>query len=597
VRTKTRLTPPWRRRHADTQPRAASAVPVDEAAAFVAARRGDLRAWESLIRWNQELVFRSAYLTTRDTTSAEETTTLVFIHAYRSLHSLETVAGLRPWLLRLTDTVAHTRLREMTQQRDGRMLERAPTPRVAATPVELAPGTPTLTGVEREALVDAFSALMKEERDIIAARYAFGLGRDAAATWMAIESDALDGVLPAALARLRTRALTSMTNLVDQDQGAAPVAPGRIGALSEDQLGSVSVAAVFSELPWTPDVAVVVCDRVARESAAYPEMRTESLGAVATSGQTAQASSKGTRPRPSRRSGPPGLQGVAVLLGMVLVVGAFAFGGDLVGQGSIAPDDVRVALGTLFGNAPASQPAAIGATEADASPEASMTAPGSTSTPMTSRPAVSLVDARRLKGGALAGIVRVAWPTHLDAAATVSADLEYSAGDSDWVQVDWDETGDPLLATIKPGTPVRFRVRALDAAGNQSVSDVSLVKLGVRGAGSNLVDRSKRGWTSRQGPSGRRRLVATRPGARLGTEFDGTDVAIVGPSRTSPGALDVRVDDGSWVRDTVREARPKSPVLFTEGLEPGDHTIDVRAASDGLAVDAILILRSQSASA
>jgi hypothetical protein len=38
-------------------------------------------------------------------------------------------------------------------------------------------------------------------------------------------------------------------------------------------------------------------------------------------------------------------------------------------------------------------------------------------------------------------------------------------------------------------------------------------------------------------------------------------------------------------------------VLFTEGLEPGDHTIDVRAASDGLAVDAILILRSQSASA
>jgi len=603
LRTKDRLTAARRRPHPDAQQHAASAVPVDESAALAAARSGDLRAWASLVSRNQEPVFRSAYLATGDTTLAEETTSLVFVHAYRSLPSLETGAGFQPWLLRLTDTVAHTRLREMTQQRDGRMPEPTPTPRVVATPVHPAPDTPTLTPIEREALVDAFFALAKEDRSVIAARHALGLGRDAAAARMAVESDAVDRLLAAALARLRTRALTTMGSLDGQDQDADPLVSGRLGALSDDQLGSMSVALVIAELRWTPDVAAIVCDRLARESAAYPEMPAVGLGAVATSGQTTQASSMRTRRRPSRRSGPSGLQ-AAAMLGAVLVVGAFTFSDGLVGQGSNPLADVRAALGTLFASAPvpassgsevarapASQPAAIGTTDSGASTDTARSIP----TAMTSRPAITLVDARRRKDGALAGVVRVTWPTRIDAAATVKADLEWRAGDSGWKQFDWNETDDPLLVTIKPGTSFRFRVRAFDAAGNRSVSDVSLVRLGVRGAGSNLVDRSRRGWATRRGPSGYQRLIATKPGARVSTGFNGTDIAIIGPRRSPPRTLDVRVDDGPWVRDPVREARPKSPVLFSEGIEPGDHTIDVRAASDGLAVDAILILRSQSA--
>jgi hypothetical protein len=47
--------------------------------------------------------------------------------------------------------------------------------------------------------------------------------------------------------------------------------PNPLGGFSDDQLGSVTVALVVSELHWTPDVASAVMDRIARDAAAYPE--------------------------------------------------------------------------------------------------------------------------------------------------------------------------------------------------------------------------------------------------------------------------------------------------------------------------------------
>lgn len=44
-----------------------------------------------------------------------------------------------------------------------------------------------------------------------------------------------------------------------------------IGRLSDDQLGTISVSLVVSELRWTPDVAPVVLDRISRDAVAYPE--------------------------------------------------------------------------------------------------------------------------------------------------------------------------------------------------------------------------------------------------------------------------------------------------------------------------------------
>jgi hypothetical protein len=52
------------------------------------------------------------------------------------------------------------------------------------------------------------------------------------------------------------------------------VAPPRrdaIASLSDDQLGTISVSLVVSELRWTPDVAPLVLDRISRDAVAYPE--------------------------------------------------------------------------------------------------------------------------------------------------------------------------------------------------------------------------------------------------------------------------------------------------------------------------------------
>lgn len=50
-----------------------------------------------------------------------------------------------------------------------------------------------------------------------------------------------------------------------------PRAPGGLGGLSDDQLGSVAVALVVGELGWTPDVAPAVMDRISRDAVAYPD--------------------------------------------------------------------------------------------------------------------------------------------------------------------------------------------------------------------------------------------------------------------------------------------------------------------------------------
>jgi hypothetical protein len=47
--------------------------------------------------------------------------------------------------------------------------------------------------------------------------------------------------------------------------------PGTLEALSDDQLGTIAVSLVVSELRWTPDVAPAVMDRISRDAVAYPE--------------------------------------------------------------------------------------------------------------------------------------------------------------------------------------------------------------------------------------------------------------------------------------------------------------------------------------
>jgi len=210
----------------------------------------------------------------RDWVSAEEAAKSAFVRAYRSLASLEDVAALRPWLLGITATATRIQLRESAQRRDARAVEHHPCPRLPATPTRLAAGVPQPTPQEHGALHDAFDGLADDDRLMLAARYSFGLSRPEAAVRFAMSPDELDGRLAAAVRRLRGR-LSDATAATTVRQAPRAVAnegaprPGRFESLSDDQLGTMTLAVVMSELPWTPDVAPIVCTRLAREAVAY----------------------------------------------------------------------------------------------------------------------------------------------------------------------------------------------------------------------------------------------------------------------------------------------------------------------------------------
>ena len=57
--------------------------------------------------------------------------------------------------------------------------------------------------------------------------------------------------------------------------------------------------------------------------------------------------------------------------------------------------------------------------------------------------------------------------------------------------------------------------------------------------------------------------------------------------------IGVRVDDGDWTTGDLRtwQDSPQT-VLYAQDLAHGRHSLDVRAEADGVAVDAVLIVRT-----
>ena len=171
-----------------------------------AAQRGDLVAWERLVRHYQESVYRVAYLIVRDTELAEKATRSTFVRAYRALPSYDREVGLLPWLIRIAAGESRQQRRESGRpNRSSRPPERSTGPHFPATPV---PGMALAAGVapsEREALAAAFDRLGEEDRLVLAARYLLGLTQRDAANALSLASGLVEGHLQAALRRLRAR--------------------------------------------------------------------------------------------------------------------------------------------------------------------------------------------------------------------------------------------------------------------------------------------------------------------------------------------------------------------------------------------------------
>ena len=176
------------------------AEPLEDVDLVECARRGDVDAYEEIVRRYQDLAFRTAFIITRDGAEAEDAAQEAFVKAYYALARFRVGAPLRPWLLRIVANEARNR-RKAAGRRAGLTLQVA----AACTAVELAasPELHALAAERRELLLRALNALRDDDRLVIAYRYFFELSEAEMASALGCARGTVKSRLAHALQRLR----------------------------------------------------------------------------------------------------------------------------------------------------------------------------------------------------------------------------------------------------------------------------------------------------------------------------------------------------------------------------------------------------------
>jgi RNA polymerase sigma factor (sigma-70 family) len=174
--------------------------PLDEEELVERAKRGDLHAWETLVRRYQGIAFRTAYLLSGSASDAEEAAQDGFVKAYRALGRFRRGAPLRPWLLRIVANEARNR-RRAAGRRDALAVRAAAQDRPGdAVP---SPEAALLSREEHERLLAAVERLSEDHRDAIACRFFLDLSEDETAAALNVRRGTVKSRLSRALERLR----------------------------------------------------------------------------------------------------------------------------------------------------------------------------------------------------------------------------------------------------------------------------------------------------------------------------------------------------------------------------------------------------------
>ena len=174
--------------------------PLDDAELVEQARRGDLRAWETVVRRYQGIAFRTAYLLCGSAADAEEAAQDGFVKAYRALGRFRRGSPLRPWLLRIVANEARNR-RRAAGRREALAVRAAAQDRPGdAVP---SPEAALFSAEQRSGLLEAVNRLSDEHRDAIACRYFLELSEEETAAALGVRRGTVKSRLARALARLR----------------------------------------------------------------------------------------------------------------------------------------------------------------------------------------------------------------------------------------------------------------------------------------------------------------------------------------------------------------------------------------------------------
>ena len=174
--------------------------PLDEAELVERARRGDLGAWETLVRTHQGIAFRTAYVIARNAGDAEEAAQDGFVKAYCALGRFRRGAELRPWLLRIVANEARNRRRSAARRDRLALLAAAEVRPGDAVP---SPEAAVVAHESQERMLAAVEALGEEQRDAVVCRYLLGLSEEETAAALGVRRGTVKSRLSRALARLR----------------------------------------------------------------------------------------------------------------------------------------------------------------------------------------------------------------------------------------------------------------------------------------------------------------------------------------------------------------------------------------------------------
>ena len=176
--------------------------PLDETESELVecAQRGDVAAYEELVRRYQEVAFRLAYVITGSAAEAEDAAQDGFLRAYYALGRFRPGASFRPWLLTIVANAARNRRTAVARRPTlalSTVLDRssdaaAPSPEAAALAEE-----------QRQEVLAAFNVLREDDRHVIACRYFLDLSEAETAAALGCARGTVKSRLSRALGRLR----------------------------------------------------------------------------------------------------------------------------------------------------------------------------------------------------------------------------------------------------------------------------------------------------------------------------------------------------------------------------------------------------------
>ena len=174
--------------------------PPEDAALAERAKRGDVRAFEELVRMYQEIAFRTAFVLTRSAVDAEDAAQDGFVKAWGALPRFRSGAPFRPWLLRIVANEARNRRRSAGRRAELALRAVAAQPSGDAAP---SPEAAALGDEDRRRLLERVGSLDERDRDVIACRYFLELSEQETAAVLGVRLGTVKSRTARALVRLQ----------------------------------------------------------------------------------------------------------------------------------------------------------------------------------------------------------------------------------------------------------------------------------------------------------------------------------------------------------------------------------------------------------